>query len=189
MSYIIVVARYNEDVEWTKHFSNVFIYNKGEKLKSEYKNEVLMKNNIGREGHTYYSYIYDNYDNLPDYIVFLQGRPYDHSPNLNNNLQKYINNGFKSNFEFLSESIIKCNLNGCHHHPGLPLKNVYENIFGERKETLDFHFGAGAQFFVSKENILNKTKEFYKKIIELLDYDINPIEGYVIERFHKLILT
>lgn len=147
-----------------------------------------MKNNVGREGHTYYNFIYNNYDNLPEYIVFLQGRPYDHSPNLNTNLQKYINSGFKSNFEFLSEDIINSNLNGNQYDSNLPLKNIYEIIFGERKETLDFQFGAGAQFFVSKQNILNKTKEFYKKIIELLDYNSNPIEGHVIERFHKLIM-
>ena len=29
MNYCIVVARYNENIEWCKHFSNVKIYNKG----------------------------------------------------------------------------------------------------------------------------------------------------------------
>jgi len=27
--------------------------------------------NVGREGHTYYKYICDNYDNLTDYTIFL----------------------------------------------------------------------------------------------------------------------
>jgi hypothetical protein len=40
--------------------------------------------NVGREGHTFFKYIYDNYDNLDDYTIFLQGHPYDHSPDLNN---------------------------------------------------------------------------------------------------------
>jgi len=30
-------------------------------------------------------------------------------------------------------------------------------------------------------------KHLFVKIIELLQTNINPIEGYVIERFHKLI--
>jgi hypothetical protein len=55
--------------------------------------------------------------------------------------------------------------------------------------TFTFTFGAGGQFIVSKKNILRKPKEFYYKIIELLQNDINPIEGFVIERFHKLILN
>ncbi len=54
-------------------------------------------------------------------------------------------------------------------------------------ETLEFEFGAGAQFIVSKKTILKRPRNFYLKIIELLDKNISPIEGYVIERFHKLI--
>jgi hypothetical protein len=80
MTLCIVVSRYNEDVNWTKQFNNVIIYNKGEKLSDDF-NQILL-NNVGREGHTYYKHIYDNYDNLDDYIIFLQGNPFDHSPDI-----------------------------------------------------------------------------------------------------------
>ena len=90
MNYCIVVARYNENIEWCKQFSNVKIYNKGEKLENGY-NEFFL-NNVGREGHTYYKHICDNYDNLEDYTIFLQGNPFDHSPNIISNVNKYINN-------------------------------------------------------------------------------------------------
>jgi len=53
---LIIVSRYNEDIKWTKKFPNVLIYNKGDKLNDEY-NQIML-NNIGREGHTYYKYIY-----------------------------------------------------------------------------------------------------------------------------------
>ena len=88
----IIVARYNEDVSWTKQFPNVLIYNKGEKLNEEEGYNEVMLNNVGRESHTYYKYIYDNYDNLDDYTAFLQGNPFDHSPNIVENLNNYINN-------------------------------------------------------------------------------------------------
>ena len=52
---------------------------------------------------------------------------------------------------------------------------------------MEFKFGAGAQFIVSKKKILQKPKEFYLRIVEMLDNNINPIEGFVIERFHKII--
>ena len=186
MTFCIVVARYNEKVEWTKHFSNVIIYNKGKKLTDDF-NEILLSN-VGREGHTYYKHIYDNYDNLTDYTIFLQGNPFDHSPNIMYNLNKYVNNKYLNiDFEFLSEQIIDCNLSGCIHHPGLPLIETYEKLFNIRKKTMAFQFGSGAQFIVSKRKILQKPKEFYLKIIEILDNNINPIEGFVIERFHKLI--
>ena len=111
---IIVVARYNEDIEWTKQFKNVLIYNKGEKLEDGY-NEILLEN-VGREGHTYYKYICDNYDNLEDYIIFLQGNPFDHSPNIIKHLHTldYLycsrNKELNIDFGFLSAFIINSSL-------------------------------------------------------------------------------
>ncbi len=184
----IVVARYNEDIEWTKEFNNLIIVNKGNKI-DNIENQIYCIN-VGREGHTYYSYIYDNYDNLDDYIVFLQGNPFDHSPNIIKNLKEIVANPEKiKNFYYLSEWIIDCNLSGCNHHAGLPLIDVYEKIFKEKKENMKFSFGAGAQFAVSKLNILKHPKSFYKNIVDLLSYDINPIEGFCIERFHSIILN
>ena len=89
MKYHIVVSRYNENINWTKVFDNVIIYNKGTKIEN-LKNQIYLKN-VGREGHTYFRYIYDNYDDLKDYTIFLQGRPFDHSPNLIQKLNTYIN--------------------------------------------------------------------------------------------------
>jgi hypothetical protein len=107
------------------------------------------------------------------------------------NLNKYVNNkDLNIDFEFLSERIIDCNLSGCIHHPVyLPLIETYEKLFNIRKNDMAFKFGAGAQFIVSKRKILQRPKEFYLKIVKMLDNNINPIEGFVIERFHKLIFT
>jgi hypothetical protein len=189
MSFCIVVARYNENIEWTKQFPNVIIYNKGTELGNEY-NEIFL-NNVGREGHTYYKYICDNYENLKDYTIFLQGRPFDHSPNIISNLNKYINNKELSlDFEFLSENI---------HYSSLDLectrywqcKNIHKNwelVFGTNSNgNQECIFGAGAQFIVSKNKILKNTKEFYTNIVKMLEYTIDPLEGYDIERFHKYI--
>jgi hypothetical protein len=184
----IIVSVYNENINWTRQFPNVIIYNKGKKLSEEF-NEVIL-DNVGREGHSYYRYIYDNYDNLDDYTIFLQGNPFDHSPNIINNIWKYINNNeLNINFEFLSEWVIYTNLSGCPHHKGIPLIEVYQKLFDEEKYNMEIQFGAGAQFIVSKQQIHKRPKEFYLKIIKLLDYSINPIEGFVIERFHKLIFS
>ena len=188
MNFCIVVARYNENLEWIKQFLNVIVYNKGNPLTDDF-NEILL-NNVGREGHTYYKHIYDNYDNLADYTIFLQGNPFDHSPNIISNLNKYVNNRYLNiDFEFLSETVYNCNLNGCIHHKNLPLIEIYEKLFNKRKEYMEFKFGAGAQFIVSKKKILQRPKEFYLKIVEMLDNNINPIEGFVIERFHNLIFN
>jgi hypothetical protein len=67
------------------------------------------------------------------------------------------------------------------------LIDTYEKIFGKREINLEFEFGAGAQFIVSKENILQHSRDFYLNIVELSGKDINPVEGFVLERFHKII--
>lgn len=185
MSINIIVARYNEDVNWSKQFPNVIIYNKGVELNDDY-NEVFL-NNVGREGHTYYKYICDNYDNLSEYTVFLQGNPFDHSPNLISNLNRYFNNKeLDIDFEFLSERILTISMSdnsnwfrGC--------KDIYktwERIFNETIDNKNLTFGSGAQFIVSKNKILKKPKEFYETIVDILGYHIDPPQGHDIERFH-----
>ena len=186
MNFCIVVARYNEDLEWTKQLSNVIIYNKGTPLPDDFN--PIMLNNVGREGHTYYKHICDNYDNLADYTFFLQGNPFDHSPNIITNIHICVNDQTMNiGFEILSERIFRSNLSGCPHHSGIPLIETYEKVFNERKECMEFIFGAGAQFIVSKQRILQRPKEFYLNIVKILENEINPIEGFAIERFHKLI--
>jgi len=187
----IIVARYNEDITWTKSFNNLIIYNKGNPIDESY-NQIIL-DNVGREGHTYYTHIYNNYDNLDDYIVFLQGNPFDHSPNIIHNLNHYINNKPNIDFEYLSENIIKTKFDGCPYHPNLPFKEVFEVLFNDNIDNMsnkfanEVPFGAGAQFIVSKKKILSRSKDFYLKIVNLLGYSNNPIEGFVIERFHYLI--
>ena len=171
----IVVARYNEDVEWTRRYPNVIIYNKGEKL--EGFDNVVELPNVGREGHTYYKHITDNYDNLCDHTIFLQGRCDDHSPNIYKVLDKIINNTeIRYNFGWLSESIHQSNIYSCFHR-----------VFGVEPFGLTCEFGCGAQFIVHKSLIINKPKHFYENIVNILGYDIDPKEGYDIELFHAYI--
>ena len=184
----IVVARYNENIEWTKLFPDVVIYNKGEPLPPGY-NEIVL-DNVGREGHTYYTHIYNNYDNLDEYTVFLQGNPFDHSPNIIKNLDaimEMIENNTIIQFGIVSEEIFNTNTTDCPYHIGLPLGDVYERLFDEKIPNMEYEFGSGAQFIVSNSTIKRHPREFYLEIIRMLEYDANPVEGYVIERFHTLI--
>ena len=187
----IVIARFCENLDWIKKIPeqfNIIIYNKGPPLPSEYTSISLK--NVGREGHTYYKYIYDNYENLPDHVIFLQGYPFDHSPNLMNDLNKYIvNTNRPVGFEYISDHFVKCNLSGCRYNRKAPLRDIYETLFGIRIENMPFRFAVGAQFIVSKQQILKRPREFYLKIVNMLSYSPNPIEGHVIERFQPFIFS
>jgi hypothetical protein len=181
----IVVARYNEDVEWTKKYDNVIIYNKGLPLNG-YSNVVELPN-VGREGHTYYHHIYTNYDTLDEYTIFLQGNPFDHSPNILEDLKKL--DDYNTDYLILCKNILTTNTQNCPYHFELPLKSVYETLFGKSHEFKQFDFGSGAQFIASKNCIQKRPREFYKKIVDLLSTSVSPIEGYVIERYHTLIFN
>lgn len=75
----IVVAKYNEDLNWLNSLNGgkVTIYNKG---KDDSSDSVKLPN-IGREPQTYFHHIVNNYDNLSEWTFFTQGNPFDHVRN------------------------------------------------------------------------------------------------------------
>lgn len=189
----IVVSRFNENITWVKNFNqnNVIIYNKGQNdINLDYN--IIKLQNVGREGHTYYKFISDNYDNLPDFVIFLQGFPFDHSPNIINVINDILNNNDElDDFTYLSTCMVNFTFEkGCGYLSIQHLNDTYEKIFNKKNTSNQIYtFGTGAQFMVSKKAILQKPKEFYEGIVKMLEYSINPIEGYGLERLHKIIFS
>lgn len=192
-----VVARYNEDISWTKHLPNLFLYNKGKSLAHS-----IPLPNVGREGHTYYHHIITHYDQLPDYIVFLQGHPFDHSPNLFKTLERLFTRKPKR-FSLLSETILSNDItDGTTWHwnlhswwyklpaipKDLPMK-IYHQLLKSKPNNNILYYGTGAQFMVSKQAIQRHPKSFYQRICDMLSYSSNPVEGFIMERLHAYILS
>lgn len=196
----IVVSRCYENIEWTKQLPNVIIFNKGEDNIDEY-NPIKLPN-IGREGHTYYKYIYDNYDNLEDYTVFTQGHPFDHcGEQFVDNVKKIMQDpNYDKDLQYFS-NISACNLCtglSCDEHNYAHLIPVYRYLFGNITISQEpFIFGVGAIFIIRKDIILQNPREFYYKIYKMLEDSPNLkkgvqsdcIEGHIIERFHPLIFN
>lgn len=196
----IVVARYKENIEWTSLLPNMFLYNKGPDVDVP----SIPLHNVGREGHTYYHHIVTHYDNLPDAIVFLQGNPFDHSPRLFDDLQMLFQKRARR-FASLSTHILSfdmINATSWHENlhsylyklPAIPKHmgvHIYKKLFGVHPPLTSkkYKFGCGAQFMVSKKAILRHPKSFYEKIVDLLSHSSNPVEGFVMERFHPLIFN
>ena len=82
----LVIARYNEDLSWLVDVPsqyNIIVYNKSQTpCDHPICRNITVKQltNIGKEADTYCRYILDNYDALPETIVFSQGDPFPHSP-------------------------------------------------------------------------------------------------------------
>ena len=73
----------------------------------------------------------------------------------------------ESDFEYIREPYHKIFPN---------LKFAYETIFGKEPEVETFSFGAGAQFCVSRERLRRQPKEFYKKILDIFEYDKEELD-------------
>jgi hypothetical protein len=71
----LVIARSYEDLTWTQRVDvPIVVYNKGS------GDFGIKLENVGRETDTYLHHIVENYDNLPEHIIFTQGEPFQHSP-------------------------------------------------------------------------------------------------------------
>jgi hypothetical protein len=199
MSYKIIVARYNEDIEWLfTEKDNCIIYNKGNPLDI---NLEIPLNNVGRESDTYLNYIINNYYNLPDIVVFTQANIEDHrEKNDVNYLLKLKDEALL--YEKSVPTVVYNYINnpskawGPHWNSrksGFYLKNNYKNntpqVFIDWfKKNINENYPnpikiyGNALFAVKKELILNRPIEYYQKLILEVNHHINPSEGHFFER-------
>jgi len=200
----IVVARYNENLEWLSPFKDiVIVYNKGKYCSSLNKFNVLSLPNIGRESHTYLYHIINNYHNLPDRIIFFQGKISDHKildlesyfgdddfigkieqVNLNL-LYKKIDHHGKWKLEYLSGEMRPAQLTPIEWLTRIIGIKLNNEIMNNKKIKMVW----GANFSVSKKIILQKPKIFYENAIRLLENHVNPEEGHYFERCWNTIFT
>jgi hypothetical protein len=171
----LVVAKYKEDVSWLSRMNaNHIVYDKGSGQLP----------NIGREAHTYAYHIVNNYDSLPEWTAFVQGKPFDHCQhlyNLINDFDKIVEQNPEEKFFFLGTWITKCDLNGNPHHAGLDLKLFQELVFGDVVQE-EMTFVAGAQFIVHSDLIKNKSKKFWEKYLSIFEDKLHPQDAWCAER-------
>ncbi len=144
MTHKIVCARYNENIDWLKPYSNkTIVYNKG-KCDFDESNFYLVKHvsNLGREGGTFLDYIIEYYSELPDFILFVQGKPFDHvyAGMIKKSFEKIKNiQSRKKPFEYLSTHFISLKPNEYKlYESGIPaLHNNITKIICSKQKLLD----------------------------------------------------
>lgn len=192
----IVVARYNENLDWLSPMSHICkVYNKGD---DSIANSINLPN-VGRESHTYLHHIIENYDSLSEITLFIQGRITDHHTYRND--IEFIN-------QLISDAVIYGYSQNAHmHNVGflgaysyLKMANKWKNLkdsgqtFGEwmtdvmklgnreydKYKMLKWY--RNGIFSLSKERIHAYPKSFYENLLKYVDNHVDPETGHYFER-------
>ena len=207
MDKCLIIARYNENLEWLSKYNDfkITVYNKGYKLKDNSFYKVINLENKGRESHTWLYHIVKNYNILNDINVFLQGQIDDLNcmafQNPNDYLKKINKYGFQvSRYGLLGPFHWDWNVNI---DKNIKYKNQWENNEISRSSIGFRNFSKklfpniplfvatsyGGCFAVKKEIIQQHNIVFYEKLLDILSQNKNPIEGHYMERLWCYIFT
>src|SRR3989344_3070309 len=195
----LMVSNYNADISWILDYtSNYIIYDRSdtdEWTKPFDPKKVIKVPNIGWDIYDKFTYIIDNYNNLPKTMTLAKG-----------NIFKYIT---KEEFDQVCNNTSFTPLFTKYHKTYLPvcfygeddmfnevnnswylndLKTIYFNSYNDFARHFGFpapkylKFAPGSNYIVQKQNILWYPKEFYKRLRDCVSYGALPGEAQIIER-------
>ena len=203
----IIIARYNEDLDWLAKYKSfkVIIYNKGSDFDYKGKGKIINLPNIGRESHTWLQHIVSNYENLDEVNIFLQGRIDDLGvlayQDVNKYLDETIDKGFSvSRFGILGPFHWNRNLglkNNIKYKKSIEDKSLMEpKISFKELAKIFIHkiplftiTSYGGCFAVSRDLIRQHDISLYKELLNILSNNDNPLEGHYMERLWCYLFT
>lgn len=178
----VVIALYRESHRWIRRIPDhydVVVYSKCNHFPRSLKNaKSIALPNIGRESHTYLHHICQNYHQLHDRTVFLQGWPFDHS----HNILEILSKGFEEEYVTIGDvqfkhDFLRMKLNHVMHHVNkghfLMLKQISElvplvwNEFYKTSFPNIFHMNIGHQFAITSDLIRAFPLSTYQRILEM----------------------
>ncbi|KAL8831812.1 MAG: hypothetical protein Q9170_005140 [Blastenia crenularia] len=209
----IVVSHYNEDLSWLKeHSKECCIYSKGG------SNNVpplpftfTPLPNIGREGHTFLHHIVNQYDELANASIFVQGRIDDHVDITLAEMKEralHTSPGQVRTYPFRELELFD-------HWEGIPwdqypcwkrwssmetagmkatpLELFQDYITENDRVPVAVGFAPGAIFAVRKETIHRHSKAYYERLLQRMFLGdmahVNPETGHYMERFWLAMLN
>lgn len=192
----VVVARYMENLSWLARLQrpnvDVVVYNKGGSAPIGYAGKVVQLPNVGRESHTYLTYVLEHYDRLPDVVHFTQGRVSDHP--------------FHARFEMIDlapDAGESANYAPCRWHTGMDHRGRLLAYAGQvlvsagcgGEEWFRRHVDSdpdidldrmciywNAIFSVRRERILSRPREYYERLLGLVDSNASMEVCHYFER-------
>jgi hypothetical protein len=192
----VVISAFNRDYSnWIKLLNTdikVTVYRKGTNLNTPY--EIYLERNVGRDVHTFFYHIVNNYDNLADYTFtsqdYFQDHVYNYIEIINGNELTFKLNSCQDfgGCWFFSTQFGKiiCNKFGNPYHPGLDIESVWDELFAIPCPEIIL-FTPSGHFCITKAHAQKRPVSFYKKILNILE--TNEQAPWIIERLEPYIFN
>lgn len=190
----LVIARYNEDILWSRNFSKctlTTVYNKGKahpKGLHETARSVQLPN-VGREAHTFLHHIVRHYDHLATTTIFFQGAINTRVEQRLGPPERYMRNGVDRFYGNNVRAMGRRNGYGWHLHSdsvrasGHTLGSFFANVL-HRNLSQSSPWVPGAYFSVGRNAVHRNSRRYYQRIMQNTNLSVHsaPEEGHFMER-------
>ncbi len=200
----LVISNYNNDLRWVPEYTdNYVIYNhSSDKLAipdSIEPAKVLPAPNVGYNTYNYFTFIIDNYENLPDVTIFAKGWSFprhvrrEHFERVMNNECFTPIEDWKMHTPRFPIALFSANGGYCEYNNSWYLKHWKTKYFKNYNDFIRYiytdpviplyvRFAPGGDYIVPRANILKIPKQVYENMRLFMSHCQEPGETHLIER-------
>jgi hypothetical protein len=171
-TYNILIASHSEDLDWLRFLPQernykVIVSNSNGIKQVPYSDEVISRENYGREAGHYFNYMVEYYDKLPETTIFIQGDPWPHAA-----AGGYIISLMEI---FFGDPVFVWPISylGKQYSPSILLASKDSTQYralsaglGDLPMGQGIPISIGANFYAKKNVILSRPKEAYERFLE-----------------------
>ena len=205
---LVIVSSFNHDLSWLPRYSDnylIFERGRGSGLPSTIdRDKVRFVTNNGSNFKDYFSFIIENYDNLPEVVYLIKGNVFprhvrqhvfDTYTNQTESCSIFDRKKHHVHFplDFFDSNNKYCEMNSDWFvHTGVPWKyfqdldSFFQHFDKSLKPKMYTRFSIGAQYIVTRELVKKIPKQMYEGLFEIVSHGGLPIgytaECYIVER-------
>ena len=198
-NHFFCISHFNGNIDWISNINknNYIIYNKSGENLSKNINHINIEN-VGYNLYSYLKFIIDNYDKLPKITVFCKDNVFSRHVELDlfeNLLKRNTFTSIEGNMNFNNFPVVlKTSDSGFteinsswykNKYPRLFFKDFncfYQYIFKNVDKPHFLRFAPGANYIVPKDNILLRSRNFYRNLLNFIIHSQFSCESHFLER-------
>lgn len=203
LSIFFCISYYEGDIEWLRPYlkDNFVVYWKSNDIPPVWLNNKIVKtDNVGYNLHSYFTFIIDNYETLPEVVVFCKNNLVDRHMSIDVFSELIKRTTFTplvddNYFDKLSFPVSFMDNNSVYHefnddwysnkYPGkyfFKYNDFYNWAFKDKNRPIYLSFAPGGNYIVRRENILSRPREFYINLRNIISHSQLSLESHFVER-------